>query len=303
MNYKNPSQYTLNMLNSDQSNFNSAFTQNQNYIPQRDTKNYGGLIHNNVNNNILSEIISEYTIHVDGKDRNTTLFPNPYSFNVSLGGPAPRKERIVDPITKEIVLTDIEGVPNPRIDKEFMNIKYIKLKYMLLPRNIRYDLTTDVSGNKGYTVTDSTIKPTILSNYRYLLLKVKEIANDKLFSSNDILKNDTFIIYRDSNYNEALNDLWFATQPVRIYYDNALKKINKLTIQILTPSGEELRLLSYKDSTLSNIPYIEINQNRLSSTPTSNFYSNYNSNGEINVNMEFEIGVCENQIDTEKNYR
>lgn len=301
MSYRNPSQHTLNMLNSTQSNFNSAFTPNPNFIPQRDTKNYGNLIHNNVNNNLLAEMVSEYTIHIDGKDRNTTSYPNPFSFSVSLGGPAPRYERTVDPVTKEIVQNQIAGVPNPRIDMNFKNVKYVKLKYMLLPRNIRYDLAIDPSGNKSYTIT--TTKPTILSNYRYLLLKVKEIANDKLYSTNDTLKNDSFIIYRDSNYNEASNDLWFATQPVKIYYDNGLKNLSKLTIQILTPSGEELKLLSYDNGVLSNIPYIEINQDQSSEILSSDFYTNFNSNGEVNINMEFEIGVCENQINTEKNYK
>jgi hypothetical protein len=301
MSYRNPSQHTLNMLNSSQSNFNSAFAPNPNFIPQRDTKNYGNLIHNNVNNNLLSEMVSEYTIHIDGKDRNTTSYPNPFSFSVSLGGPAPRYERIVDPDTKEIVQNQIAGVPNPRIDMNFKNVKYVKLKYILLPRNIRYDLALDPSGNKSYSI--ATTKHTILSNYRYLLLKVKEIANDKLYSTNDTLKNDSFIIYRDSNYNEAYNDLWFATQPVKIYYDNGLKNLSKLTIQILTPSGEELKLLSYNSGVLSNIPYIEINEDNSTKIPSSDFYTDFNSNGQVNINMEFEIGVCENQINSEKNYK
>jgi len=303
MSYKNPSQYTLNMLNSTQSNFNSAFVPNSNFIPQRDTKNYGNLIHNNINTNLLSEIVTEYTLHIDGKDRNTTSYPNPFSFSVSLGGPAPRYEKVLDTTTNEIVQNQISGVPNPRIDKNFKNVKYIKLKYILLPRNIRYKLTT-TDGNKTYTL--DTIKPTILSNYRYLLLKIKEIANDKLYSTNDTLKNDCFIIYRDSKYDDASNDLWFATQPVKIYYDNDLKSLNKLTIQILTPSGEELKLLSYVDAsgnTTSSIPYSEINEDKTNATPSSNFYTNFNSDGEVNINIEFEIGVCENQINTEKSYR
>lgn len=303
MSYRNPSQHTLNMLNSTQSNFNSAFAPNPNFIPQRDTKNYGNLIHNNVNNNLLSEMVSEYTIHIDGKDRNTTSYPNPFSFSVSLGGPAPRYERVIDPSTNAIVQNQIAGVSNPRIDMNFKNVKYVKLKYILLPRNIKYDVSLDGSGNKTYT--NATTKPTILSNYRYLLLKVKEIANDKLYSTNDTLKNDCFIIYRDSNYSEASNDLWFATQPVKIYYDNGLKNLSKLTIQILTPSGEELKLLSFDDDsdTLANIPYTEINEDNSAKTPSSDFYTEFNSNGEVNVNMEFEIGVYENQINSEKSYR
>ena len=285
MSFSNPSQYNLNTLNSSQSNFNSAFMPNQHMIPQRDTKNYNNLIHNNVNNNVLSEIITEYTLHIDGKDRDTGVYPNPFSFSVSLGGVAPRIENGVQ----------ISGVPAPRIDMNFKNVKYIKLKYILLPRNINYDVEDDASGNKTYSI--ATSKPEILSHYRYLLLKIKEISNDKLYSTNDILKNECFVLYRDSRYPEAINDLWFATQPVKIYYDNGLKNLSKITFEILTPSGDQLRLLNGTNL----ISYDEINTDMSLESPSSNFYTDFNDPSQ--VNLELELGVCENQISTEKNYR
>jgi hypothetical protein len=273
----------LNNLNSSQSNFNRAFIPNQNLIPQRDTRNYGDLIHNNVNNDVLAEIITEYTLHIDGKDRDISAFSNPYKFIVSLGGPATRIEKGIE----------ISGVPNPRIDKNFKNVKYIKLKYIMLPRHINYNVTEDIDGNKTYTI--STIKSTILSNYRYLLVKINEISNDKLYSTNDVLKNECFVIYRDSNYLDAMSDLWFATQPVKIYYDNGLKNISRLSIEILTPDGDILALFSgTKDN---KIPFDEINKE----FDDSDFFINYNDS--IQLSMEFEIGVCENQINSQKNYR
>lgn len=291
MSFRNPSHYSLSMLNSNQSNFNNAFVPNSTVIPQRDTKNYGNIIHNNVNDNILSEIVTEYTIHIDSKDRDTRIYPNPYSFIVSLGGPETRRD------TNGNVIGN-SGVPDPRIDVNFKNIKYVKIKYLMLPRNIFYDIVIDISGNKEYSV--GTSRPTILANYRYLLLRVKEISNDKLYSTNDIIKNECFIIYRDSNYSDAINDLWFATQPVKIFYDNGLKNLTRLTIQILTPNGDELRLKSNNDE-LNNIPYNEINNDMSEDTPSSDFYFNFNE--DIQTNMEFEIGVCENQINSQKKYR
>ena len=284
MSFRNPSEYTMNMLNSSQSNFNRAFMPNPNFIPQRDTKNYNNLIHNNVNDNVLSEIVTEYTLHIDGKDRNTNSYPSPYKFIVSLGGPADRIEKGIT----------ISGVPDPRIDMNFKNVKYIKLKYVLLPRYINYAVTEDVDENKSYTV--SPTKSTILSNYRYLLLKVQELSNDKLYSTNnDVLKNECFIIYRDSSYCEAINDLWFATQPVKIYYDNGLKNLSKLSIEVMTPDGKTLFL--FVGNPTIPIAFDEINKQ----TNKSDFYTNYNDS--VQTSMEFEIGVCENQINTEKNYR
>jgi len=285
MSFTNPSEYSIGMLNTSRSNFNNAFTPNRNMIPQRDTKNYGNMIHNNVNQNVLSEIITEYTLHIDGKDRDTSVYPNPFSFSVSLGGMATRIENG----------QTISGVPNPRIDANFKNVKYVKLKYILLPRNINFDLEEDLSGNKIYTVASS--KPEILSHYRYLLLKIKEISNDKLYSTNDVLKNECFVLYRDSRYPEAVNDLWFATQPVKIYYDNGLKNLSKITFEILTPSGVPLRLLNGIDL----ISYDEINNDLSTESPSSNFFSEFND--ESQINLELELGVCENQINSEKNYR
>ena len=70
------------------------------------------------------------------------------------------------------------------------------------------------------------------------------------------LYNDCFVIYRDSNYNDAILDLWFATQPVKIFYDNGLKSLTKLTIEILTPDGDELRVL-YNGTT--KLSFTELN--------------------------------------------
>jgi hypothetical protein len=166
----------------------------------------------------------------------------------------------------------------------------------MLPRNINYDRVVDGSGNKTYTV--ATSKPTILANYRYLLLRIKEISNDKLYSTNDTIKNDCFVIYRDSNYNDAMLDLWFATQPVKIFYDSGLKNLSRLTIEILRPDGEELRVL-YNGNV--NLSYTELNNDQSDLDPSSDFNSNFYES--VQTNMEFELGICENQLNTQKNYR
>jgi len=287
MSFRNPSDYTINMMKSSQSNFDRAFTPNKNLIPQRDTTNYGNIIHNNVNNNVLSEIVTEYTVHIDSKDRDVAVYPNPYNFITFLGGPA----------TRVVRGETISGLPDPRIDVNFKNVKYIKLKYIMLPRNINYFVSEDSDGNKTYTV--SMNNATILSTYRYLLLRIKDISNDKFFSTSNVVKNECFVIYRDSNYSDAINDLWFATQPIKIYYDNGLKNLSRLSIEILTPDGDQLKL--YSGSYATPIPYDEINEDNSESDPSSDFYTLFNK--AVQTSMEFEIGVCENQINSQKNYR
>lgn len=289
MSFRNPSQFNLNQMNLNQSNFNQSYLPIQNVIPQRDIKNHNNVFHNNINDPIVSEIITEYTLHIDSADRNTDVYPNPYTFTVSLGGAG----------TQTINSVTYNGVANPRIDVQFKNIKYVKIKYLTLPRHIIYNC--NASGTFLDFDTDmrtTGFKSTILGNYRYLILKIKELGDDKLYSTNDKIRNNCFILYRDSNYYDALNDLWIATQPVKIYYDNQLKNnLNKLTFEILTPDFQEFRLRYINNTNLSNIDYNYINNPQAE----SNFYSQYTPI--IQMSMELEFGVCENQINTQKSYR
>jgi len=289
MSFRNPSQFNLNQMNLNQSNFNQSYLPIQNVIPQRDIKNHNNVFHNNINDPIVSEIITEYTLHIDSADRNTTVYPNPYTFSVSLGGAG----------TQTFNSVTYSGVPNPRIDIQFKNIKYVKIKYLTLPRHVVYN--TNSSGSPIIYDTDmgnTGFKSTILGNYRYLVLRIKELGDDKLYSTNDKIRNNCFILYRDSNYYDALNDLWIATQPVKIYYDNQLKNnLNKLSFEILTPDFQEFRLKSIDNTSLLNIDYNYINNDQAD----SNFYSQYTPI--IQMSMELEFGVCENQINTQKSYR
>jgi len=275
----------MSFRNFNQSNFNQSYSPIQNVIPQRDIKNHNNVFHNNINDPIVSEIITEYTLHIDSADRNTDVYPNPYTFSVSLGGAG----------TQTVNSLTYTGVPNPRIDIEFKNIKYVKIKYLTLPRHVVYN----ASGTTYNTDMGSTgFKSTILGNYRYLILRIKELGDDKLYSTNDKIRNNCFILYRDSNYYDALNDLWIATQPVKIYYDNLLKNnLNKLTFEILTPDFQEFRLKYINNTVLSDIDYNYINNPQAN----SNFYSEFTP--VIQMSTELEFGVCENQINTQKSYR
>lgn len=364
-NMRNPSHFGISALNSGQNNFSQAFQQFPQLIPQRPTENHGNLAHNNVNQNILSEIVTEYTINVDSADRDTTLYPSPYRFTISLGGSGDYKGYV--------------GVPAPRIDMNFKNVKYIKLKYLMMPKTMLYytdsydstlknangtrlrtvnyydpyhlDIITqngfvtffgqkEQGGNnenfenvesilpninQGDILTYTKTKSHILANYRYLMLRIKEIDNDKVLTSDTIKRDNCFILYRDSNYHDAKNDLWIATQPTKIFYDDNLKNLNKLTLEILKPDGKLFGLMYYGNFrngqgegvrgvwTVSIDAPLEIDEKHYADTanvylnPATLPVQNTNTTGGLfdasNINLEFEIGVCENQLNTEKQYR
>lgn len=358
--FKNPSHYTVNTFNKngfEGTNFNNAFKNQATLIPPRDTKNYGNTIINNIGENIVNEIITEYTLHIDSCDRDINLYPNPYQFTVSIGGAG--SSTITQTNTNSInninnkngfMFTSVSysGAPGPRIDTQFRNVKYIKLKYITLPRIITYSYTSDLNGNNRVYSALGLTSPgsTILGNYRYLIMRIREIANDNFYSTNADIKNNCFILYRDSNYIDAVNDLWIATQPIKIFYDDDLKNLSKMTIEIFLPPNpqqqpvttgtqpvepqtnagvsyaiqqtyfqqygypipQDTNLIPFTLLTLTStqvvgtkIPMQVSDVNGTSGSSASDFYSKYGSN--VQMSMEFELGVCENQLNTGKNYR
>ena len=316
-NFTNPSHYTMNSINSNKNNnshFDNAYNPMKTLIPPRDAKNYGFAVHNNLNENILNESIIEYTLYIDAGDRDIEVYKNPFVFSVSLGGAGynmvNRSKYVGNNGALAFETTPCSGVPPPRIDSDFKNVKYAKIKYLTLPRTIVYQYTIDSSGNYIYTpVTILSLlgnSGTILGNYRYLIMRIKEIANNNMYATNDNIKNDCFILYRDSNYADAINDIWIATQPIKIFYDDDLRNLNKLTIEIFIPPTpqcnklEPLRILSF-DNTSGTPILTPISYNVLNGLdPKSNFYYQYGTN--ILPTMEFELGIYENQINTTKTY-
>jgi hypothetical protein len=310
-NFTNPSHYTVNKINSRQnnSNFNAAYTPDQTLIPQRDTKNYSYALHNNLNDNIVNEAITEYTLYVDAGDRDIEIYKNPFVFAVSLGGAGynmvNRSRYVGNNGALAFQTTPCTGVPPPRIDSDFKNVKYAKIKYLTLPRIILYQYIIDASGNQNYSPV--IFGGTILGNYRYLIMRIKEIANNNMYATNDNIKNDCFILYRDSNYIDAMNDIWIATQPIKIFYDDDLHNLNKLTIEIFVPPTQDckclqpLRIMEVDNSsgTPINVPMPFDILNGLD--PKSDFYSKYGLN--VLPTMEFELGIYENQMNTSKTYR
>ena len=326
-NFTNPTHYTVKKINSrsNNSNFDTAYNPAQTLIPQRDSKNYGFALHNNMNNDIVYEGIIEYTLYIDSADRDTNVYKNPFVFTVSLGGAGynmvNRSHYVGNNGALAFQTTPSAGVPPPRIDSDFKNIKYVKIKYLTLPRIIVYQYTIDGSGNKIYSPV--LLGGTILGNYRYLIMRIKEIANNNMYATNDNIKNDCFILYRDSNYIDAINDIWIATQPIKIFYEDELRNLNKLTIEIFippTPSTAQcgtytsqcgptlsqskplqpLNILVVDSSSsrqnLIPMPYDELN----GLNPQSDFYSKYGLN--VLPTMEVELGIYENQLNTTKTY-
>ena len=104
--YPNP---PLNNPNS----FNYNFTPSAPLIDQQQTNNQHNTIHDNLKDNIKNETIKEYQITVDTIDRNIVMYPNPYSFKLTMGN-------------------NIE-MYTPNLNRMFRNVKYLKIDSVIMP--------------------------------------------------------------------------------------------------------------------------------------------------------------------------
>ena len=77
------------------SNFRDAYAQPTTLIDRPDFTNHGNVIHNNMGQNLLSEHVMEYKIHVDSSDRNTDNYPSPFKMKVTFGSAKSSLEPII----------------------------------------------------------------------------------------------------------------------------------------------------------------------------------------------------------------
>ena len=303
-NFYSPSANTLNQINSrsQPSNFNQAFTPNQNIIPRMDYTNNNEFVHNNVAPNLLNEFVTEYSLHIESEDRDKNAYTNPFSFIVSLGGAGVSRETNHFRGNRVTVSSDVDrtygGNPEPRIERSFKNVKYVKLRYLILPRLYKYNM--DPSGNtfRTYSTINAGVGGTFLGDYRYLMLRVKELESQRSYSTGNNLRNECFILIRDKSGIDSISDLWIATQPTKVFYNSVLRSLTKLTLELLDPSGNQIfmKCINTDENITQNINLSDINS---PNTSTSNFGIYANS---VSMSMEFELGVCESEIDINKAY-
>ena len=150
------------------SDFNQAFQQPNPLIERMDYTNKNNLIHNNVGHKVLDEHIVEYRINIDSLDRDIRIYPNPFKFTVKFNPPAGgtvRHSNIKQ--GKHISRRErFTGPPQPHINKEFKNVKYIKLDNIILPQRAKI-----IKDNDKF-ILDPTSN---LTNDRFVMLVIDEI--------------------------------------------------------------------------------------------------------------------------------
>jgi len=222
----------------------------------------------------------DYTLYIDSGDRSTVVYPNPFNFIVSLGGAGSSTNAMYNPLTQTYVRNTYSGVPMPRIEKNFKNIKYICIDKIFFPKNIVYNLV----GN------DYTGLVPLSKKYRYLIVRIKELDNNKLLSTNIHVKDDSFIIYRDKDLGGCNAEIWIAAQPKRTYLKSALKNLDRLSIEIVDNEGKQIQY-TYKVNGAG--PELPVPLSELTNPTTTDDYQ---------ISMQITLGRFENYLNTNVNY-
>jgi len=260
---RNLTPHTEYLSNRQISNFNQSFQTNSPMIERPNFKNKNNVIHNNIGESVYSDHITEYTIHIDSVDRDATMYVNQFKFNVHF-----------DDVTK------------PNISRRFSNIKYIRLENVILPAIYKIDtLMSDPSGTNvdasGNVI--SSDPNYIMENQRYLLLKMRELSNDRVYSTGNIVKSDTIKIYFDVKLNNYYNS-WTTNQNSFVFTNGNLGNVKRLSFELYDSYG--------------NIVLFQSNPNL--NVPTSNLTNPYNKYNQMAITLIF--GVVENEINTNPNF-
>lgn len=278
---------TTSRMNTEFTDFNKAFNENEPIIERINYKNQNNLIHNNVGDSILDENIVEYRVYIDSLDRDISVYPNPFDFTVRFCAAA--KGMIKD--------VHYSGAPGPVINKDFRNIKYIKLESIVLPQFLKY-----IKANNGEYIRDPN---SYLPNERFLILSINEleesnrvyttVTSGKLAENSRTLYSSHIpkpfgIIFPDAKYGDAYyRGTTYTSQG--IYNNSTLGNIKKLTLKLYDSRG---KLLSF-DHLLS---LEQINNNKR----ITEEHICHPLNKNIQVHYTFVIAVIEPHINNLTKY-
>ena len=204
--------------------------------------NSGRLLHNNYYENVLHEEIREYSILIDSKDRNYQVYPNPFSYKVTVNPLPEKRERI----NGKLVVTT--STPNPVINNSSLyNIRYIKLEDVVMPfytsvkhRKQKFE-DYDCQGHD--TEIDvwkiNKLKKTTNGLYNILMIDEFKDITSNIMSTNDLLSESFATIYFDQPVN-CSHYLGQTTNGYKVFPVDQLFELKTLTIRFVDAYGKPL---------------------------------------------------------------
>jgi len=278
------------------SNFGKAFQQNQPMIESLDYSNQNDMLHNNIADNLLDEHVVEYRINIDSLDRDIRTYPNPFNFTVKFNPPSSGAVRTeVIKKGKLVPVTDyLEGPPRPHINKEFRNVKYIKLDNIILPQ---YSNIVEEDDEFKFD------KDNFLVDDRYVSLVIEELDCNRVFCTSDggvRTDPDTGTMttpprpFAHIFPDRLLGKYFYTGTPFygsKIYKNSLLGNIRALTIQFYNSCGTLLKF-----DNLYTAKELKDAKNNGEPIPVTDIRHPLNKN--FQIHLSFIVGVVESQINT-----
>lgn len=215
------------MTDTSRQRYNYNYQPGSNVIPRQSFVNDNNLVHNNVGENVMTEQLETFPILINGYDRDTSAYTNPYSFPIHFGGAGTGQYMSKDGIKV------YQGTTGVNIERNFKNVKFIKITNIVIPR---YNLITYDFDNTQfiYGVTgggsNNDYDGKLLN--RFVVLKIKELEDNKKYSSGSFFKSD-FMNFRHDR-DAGGNHMFFVpiTNDTVSFKNSLLKNLNKLTIKL-----------------------------------------------------------------------
>lgn len=288
---------TTNYINSypmGMNDFNKSFQPNAPIIEKHNFRNMNEVIYNNLGENLLNEHITEYRINTESADRSLNVYPDPFKYTITFA-PASRQTSTLKINTNPIQVT-FEGDAMPHINRDFVNIKYIRLDHIILPRYTTLTFDTVL-------LTTTPVITTDLFSEKFLIIKFKELKNIYTFGTSTLIENG-FRLMPD----KTLGFNAFSAIPYYVnltYPDSLLENLNRLTFELYDSSGNQIfssyNIYQNGIPLFNNLSASQIYANQ-SMTLTSQQVQALLDNTLIQNEMSLILGVVENQLDTNTKY-
>lgn len=102
------------------------------------------------------------------------------------------------------------------------------------------DKCSKCSKEKCHTCEKTLCECSICDKYKFLTLRIKELNNNHIFSTNTETSDNTFILYPDKYINNTFN-MWIARYGTCSFPNSSLHNLNRLSIEFCNNRGERLQ--------------------------------------------------------------
>ena len=302
-------------------NYDTCMTNATPILKKPDYSYKNNTIVENLNDTLNRETIIEYRLNIDSGDRDVDIYPDPFQYVVTFGpvvnsninsviqrdelktnlrnqntynsrhpkknqdGSFEENELLYNLENDLLVNYDntLKKIFNPYITRDFINVKFIRLDNIVLPRfnalKINCDWKYTDKKNSCYNyikddyerlidcaiaydryIPDPNICSTLLTD-RFIMVSIKEIRNNQNLATN-IINTNSFTVFPD----KPTGLMYWRGNPyyaVRIYDDSQLGNITKLSFEFYNSNGTQLKLdtsqVSYEISFINSVNIINPN--------------------------------------------